>query len=197
MDAMDKASALAEIADDIERCDDCKRDAVGKAVPGEGNPDADVVFVGEAPGKKEAETGKPFVAQSGRVLDRLLSRIGLSRDDVYITSPVKYLPKRGTPTQRDIAHGRTHLMQQIDIIDPQLVVLMGRVAARAVLDMDVAITKEHGRTVERDGRTYFLTFHPAAVLHNPSLSAELEEDFQPLHGLLTGVTRWSDRASPC
>jgi uracil-DNA glycosylase len=152
---MDKASALRKIAEDIERCAECQRDKTGKAVPGEGNPTANVVLVGEAPGKKEAETGKPFVAQSGRVLDRLFSQIGLTRDDVYLTSPVKYLPQRGTPTQQDIIHGRTHLLQQIDIIDPQLVVLMGRVAAQAVLDQQVPIKREHGRVVERMvGRTF-------------------------------------------
>ncbi len=171
---MEKASALAKIAEEVERCEVCKRDAIGRAVPGEGNADADVMFVGEAPGKKEAETGRPFVAQSGRVLDRLLASTGLSRDDVFITSPVKYLPRRGTPAQEDIAHGRMHLMRQIDIIDPRLIVLMGRVAARAVLGRDIAIRSEHGQVVERQGRTYFLTFHPAAVLHNPSLSKDLE-----------------------
>jgi DNA polymerase len=186
---MDKSSALAKIAEDIKRCKVCKRDSIGKAVPGEGNPDAGVIFVGEAPGKKEAETGTPFVAQSGRVLDQLFARTGLNREDVFITSPVKYLPKRGTPTQQDIVHGRTHLLQQIDIIDPRIVVLMGRVAVRAVLGMDVVITREHGCIIERDGRTYFLTFHPAAVLHNPSLSKDLEEDFQKLQGILGQMRR--------
>lgn len=76
------------------------------------------VLVGEAPGQKEAETGKPFVAQAGRVLDQFLSQIGLTRDDVYLTSPVKYHPPRGTPTLQAIVHGRTHLLRQIDIIDP-------------------------------------------------------------------------------
>ncbi len=177
---MDKASALRKIAEEIERCEECQRDKTGKAVPGEGNPNATVMLVGEAPGKKEAETGKPFVAQSGRVLDRLLSQIGLTRDDVYLTSPVKYLPQRGAPTQQDIIHGRTHLLKQINIIDPQLVVLMGRVAAQAVLDQPVPIKREHGRVVEKDGRTYFLTFHPAAILHDPSLRKDMEEDFQVL-----------------
>jgi uracil-DNA glycosylase family 4 len=130
---------------------------------------------------------KPFVAQSGRVLDRLFSQIGLTRDDVYLTSPVKYLPQRGTPTQQDIIHGRTHLLQQIDIIDPQLVVLMGRVAAQAVLDQQVPIKREHGRVVERDGRTYVLTFHPAAILHDPSLRKDMEEDFQVLRPILSRI----------
>lgn len=186
---MDKASALARIAEDIERCESCKRDAIGRAVPGEGNPNAAVMLVGEAPGKKEAETGRPFVAQSGRVLDRLLATLELSRADVFITSPVKYLPKRGTPSPEAIAHGRTHLRQQLDVVAPRLVVLMGRVAARAVLDSDVAVMKEHGRVIEQDGRTYFLTFHPAAMLHNPSVAKDLDADFQHLHDLLGDMRR--------
>jgi uracil-DNA glycosylase len=82
--------------------------------------------------------------QTGRLLAYLAA-------DQILTSPVKYLPQRGTPVLEDIVHGRTHLMQQIDIIDPRLVVLMGRVAARAVLGMDDPITKEHGHIIERDG----------------------------------------------
>lgn len=181
---LDKTQALAGIAAQIERCEACTRDSIGRAVSGEGSSNADIMFVGEAPGKREAETGTPFVAQSGRVLDRLLAAIGLNRVDVYLTSPVKYLPRRGTPTVEQITHGRTHLLQQIDVIDPRLVVLMGRVAARAVLGVDVPITKEHGNVIERDGRKYFLTFHPAAVLHNPALAPDLDKDAQKLRSLV-------------
>jgi uracil-DNA glycosylase len=179
----DKAAALTKVAEQIEQCAVCRDDTIGRAVPGEGNPDAAIVFVGEAPGKREAETGRPFVAQSGRVLDRLLTTIGLRRQDIYLTSPVKYLPRRGTPTREQIEHGREHLRRQLDIINPRLVVLMGRVAARALLDRDVAVTKEHGRIIEHDGRRYFLTFHPAAVLHNPALAEDLEQDVQTLQDL--------------
>src|SRR5437762_582030 len=108
---MNKQKALDEIAKEIEKCEVCKVGKTGVAVPGEGNPDADIVFIGEAPGKTEAKTGKPFVGRSGQLLRSLIREIGLDDvKDVFITSPVKYLPLRGTPTPQDIAHGRVHLM---------------------------------------------------------------------------------------
>src|SRR2546425_9448635 len=106
---IDKQTQLDKISKEIELCKVCKVGKTGKAVPGEGNPDAKIVFLGEAPGKKEAETGRPFVGRSGQLLRSLIKEVGLKEDEVYITSPVKYLPLRGTPTPQDIAHGKTHL----------------------------------------------------------------------------------------
>src|SRR6185437_4966846 len=161
---MNKQKALDEIAKEIENCKICKIGKNGKAVPGEGNPDADVVFIGEAPGKQEAATGRPFIGRSGQLLRKLIRGIGLDDEkDVYITSPVKYLPDRGTPTSQDIAHGRIHLMKQFAVIQPKIVVLLGRVAAEGVLQKKVFVSKEHGEVIdERDGIKYFLTIHPAA-----------------------------------
>lgn len=151
----------------------------GKAVPGEGNPDANVVFIGEAPGKKEAEIGRPFIGRSGQLLRSLIRGIGLKEEDVYITSPVKFLPDRGTPTPDDIAHGRLHLMEQFSVIQPKLVVLLGRVAAEGVLQMKVKVASEHGEKIDgKYGITYFLTFHPAAALRFPNTYKPLlQEDF--------------------
>src|SRR5581483_4635686 len=138
-----KAKALTEIDKEIAECPICPIDKIGKPVPGEGNPDADIVFIGEAPGKTESITGRPFVGRSGKLLRANITRVGLSEEDVYITSPVKYLPKRGTPTPADIAHGREHLVKQLAIIDPKIVVLMGRVAAEGVLQEKVSVTNLH------------------------------------------------------
>src|SRR6185312_4665589 len=96
-----KQAALEEITKEIERCRVCKKDKIGKAVPGEGNANADIVFLGEAPGKKEAESGRPFIGPAGKVLRGLIKDAGLKDEDVYITSPVKYLPKYVTPTPED------------------------------------------------------------------------------------------------
>src|SRR5205814_7925733 len=105
------------IVDEIVTCPICPVGKSGKAVPGEGNPDADIVFIGEAPGKQEAASGRPFIGRSGQLLRNLIRSIGLDDEkDVYITSPVKYLPDRGTPTSQDIAHGRIHLMKQFEVI---------------------------------------------------------------------------------
>lgn len=157
------------------------------AVPGEGNPDADIVFIGEAPGKQEAVSGRPFIGRSGQLLRSMIREIGLDDEkDVYITSPVKYLPLRGTPTSEDIAHGRIHLMQQLAVIQPKVVVLMGRVAAEGVLQKKVFVVKEHGQVIEeKDGVKYFLTYHPAAVLRFPGKFKKLMiEDFRKVKELV-------------
>jgi uracil-DNA glycosylase len=180
---MNKTTKLEEIAKEIENCNLCKQEKSGMAVPGEGNPDADVVFIGEAPGKKEAATGRPFIGRSGQLLRSLIREIGFDDEkDVYITSPVKYLPDRGTPTSADIAHGRTHLMKQFAVIQPKVVMLLGRVAAEGVLERKVAVSSEHGKIIEeKDGIKYFLTYHPAAALRFPNKFKKLlQEDFKRL-----------------
>jgi uracil-DNA glycosylase family 4 len=183
---MDKQRALDKIAKEIENCKVCKIGKSGKAVPGEGNPDADIVFIGEAPGRQEAVIGRPFIGRSGQLLRSLIRDIGLEEENVYITSPVKYLPDRGTPTSEDIAHGRIHLMQQFAVIRPQIVVLLGRVAAEGVLQKKVFVSKEHGAVIEeKDGIKYFLTLHPAAALRFPQkYKTLLQEDFQQIKKIL-------------
>src|SRR6185369_5584062 len=185
---MNKAAQLEQIAEEIKNCKTCKVGKSGMAVPGEGNPDADVVFIGEAPGKKEAIEGRPFIGRSGQLLRSLIREIGFDDEkDVYITSPVKYLPDRGTPTSQDIAHGRIHLMQQFSIIQPKIVMLLGRVAAEGVLERKVAVASEHGEVIEeKDGIKYFLTFHPAAALRFPNkFKPLLREDFKKLKSILS------------
>ncbi|MFZ5845746.1 MAG: uracil-DNA glycosylase, partial [Patescibacteria group bacterium] len=107
---MSKRRNLSTIAREIKECQTCKVGKVGKSVPGEGNPNAKIVFIGEAPGRQEAKTGRPFVGRSGQFLRQLIRQIDLREEDVFITSPVKYLPKRGTPLVEDIKHGREHLL---------------------------------------------------------------------------------------
>lgn len=176
---MDKKVRLDKIAKEIEQCKICKTSKTGVAVPGEGNPEADIVFIGEAPGKQEAVSGRPFIGRSGQLLRSLIREIGLKEEDVYITSPVKYLPQRGTPTSEEIAHGRIHLMKQLDVIKPKFVVLLGRVAVEGVLEKKVFVTKEHGEVIEQtNGIKYFLTYHPAAVLRFPNkFKGPMKEDF--------------------
>lgn len=182
---MDQQQQLNNIAEEIEQCAVCKKDKIGKAVPGEGNPDAKVVFIGEAPGRQEAETGRPFIGRSGKLLRSLIQSIGLDdMKDVYITSPVKYLPTYITPKPSDIAHGRVHLMKQLEVIDPKIIVLLGRVAAEGVLQEKVFVQKDHGRITKKDGKTYFLTLHPAAALRFRKNLEPLEADFKELKKLL-------------
>ncbi len=182
---MNKQKALDEIAQEIESCKVCKVGKSGMAVPGEGDPDADIVFIGEAPGKTEAKTGRPFIGRSGQLLRSLIREVGLLEEDVFITSPVKYLPDRGTPTSEDIAHGRMHLMKQFAVIRPKFVVLLGRVAAEGVLERKVAVATEHGNVIEEQDRMkYFLTYHPAAAVRFAKFCPVIKDDFAKLKRFL-------------
>lgn len=173
---MDK---LEKIAKEIKICKECKKKKSGLPVPGEGNPKAKILFVGEAPGKKEAETGKPFIGRSGKLLTQLLNSIRLDRKDVFITSPVKYYPGKRTPTDKEIEHGKIHLLKQIRAIRPTLIVLLGGVAHKALIGK-VKISDIHGKTLKKDKVIYFSTFHPAAALRFPYIKELMKKDFKKL-----------------
>ncbi len=181
---MNKRLELRKIAQEIEKCKVCKIGKSGKAVVGEGNPNAKIVFVGEAPGRKEAQTGRPFIGRSGQLLRSLIREAGLKEEDVYITSPVKYLPDRGTPTRQDIVHGKIHLEKQLNTINPQIIVLLGNVAVQGVLGVKIPVISSHGKIVEKDKRKYFITLHPAAGLRFPPLKKKLIEDFKKLQKVI-------------
>lgn len=199
--AQNKELELQKVAEEIEKCWVCKKDKIGMAVPGEGSADANIVFVGEAPGKKESETGKPFVGRAGNLLRQNISEVlEISDKDVYITSPVKYLPKHVTPKPEEIAHGRIHLLKQLRIIEPQIIVLMGSVAAQAVLGEKIPLSKWHGhfydpnllngglaKDIKLEGKIdprYFIIYHPAAPLHAPALRKVFKSDFLNLKKLV-------------
>ncbi len=182
---MNKNLRLKRIAGDIARCRLCKKDCTGLPVPGEGNADARIVFCGEAPGREEAKTGRPFIGRSGKLLRQAIRDMGLDESEVFITSPVHYLPLRGTPSRTMILHGREHLFRQLDIIQPEIIVLLGNTACQALLDAKVEITKHHGTAVEKDGRTFFITFHPAYALRFPEGKRQLLRDFTKLKKLLS------------
>lgn len=177
---MTKQKELDVIAQQIAECRTCKIGKHGKSVPGEGNPDADIMFVGEAPGRTEAETGRPFVGRSGKLLRSLIVEAGLKEENVYITSPVKYLPDYVTPKPSDIEHGFIHFSKQIEVIDPKIIVLLGRVACLAVLKKNISVVLRHGELVEEDNRKYFITVHPAAALRFLKMKKILLEDFKKL-----------------
>ncbi len=184
-EGMNKAEALRKIAAEIARCPLCKKGGAGEAVPGEGNPGARVIFVGEAPGKEEAKSGRPFVGRSGKFLRQVIREIGLAEEDVFITSPVHYLPLRGTPSKESILHGREHLFNQIGIIEPKIIVLLGNTACLAVLGRKVEIAKDHGTVIEQNGRLHLLTFHPAYAMRFPEGKRLFLQDFQKLKRLLS------------
>ena len=179
----DKAALLEAIADEIRGHVPCGFEVCEQAtnlVPGEGNPDADVVFVGEAPGASEDKQGRPFVGSAGKLLDRLLEDAGLQRDDVFITNVVKARPpKNRDPRATEVRHYLPWLLAQLDVIEPNLVIPLGR-HPLAHFAPDVKISEAHGRVLETDRWRLFPLFHPAAALHNPSLRETLHEDARKL-----------------
>lgn len=181
---MDREKELKKIAEEIARCRACREECSGLPVPGEGSAHARVVFIGEAPGREEAKTGRPFIGRSGKLLRQTIRDIGLDEPSVFITSPVHYLPDRGTPTRAMVLHGREHLIRQLAVIDPEIVVLLGNTACMALLDSKVEITKQHGTTVEKDGRTCFITVHPAYAIRFTAGKKMLLADFELLKKLI-------------
>jgi uracil-DNA glycosylase len=153
-------------------------------VPGEGNPTADVVLVGEAPGASEDRTGRPFVGSAGKLLDRLLEEAGLKREDVFITNVVKARPPGNRdPTKAEVEHWMPVLEQQLALVAPRLVVPLGR-HALAHFAPGAKIGESHGRAISERGRELFPLYHPAAALRSTKLRETLHEDARALREAL-------------
>lgn len=156
-------------------------------VPGEGNPQADVMFVGEGPGKNEDLQGRPFVGAAGKLLDELLAGIGMQRDDVFIGNVIKHRPPGNRdPLPAEIAHQWPWLRDQVEAIHPKLIVLLGRHAMDTFLP-DCKISADHGRGKRYRGQVFYPVYHPAAALYNGNLKSVLEEDFAKIPGLLEKI----------
>ena len=176
--------AIAEEIRDHVPCGFAICEQATNLVPGEGSATAAVVLVGEAPGAREDESGRPFVGGAGKLLDRLLEEAGLERSDVFITNVVKARPPGNRdPKSDEVAHHLPWLEAQLEVIAPKLIVPLGRHALARFVP-DVKITQAHGSVLERDGRTLFPMFHPAAALRNPKLRATLHEDAKALRAAL-------------
>jgi len=136
---------------------------------GEGDPDANLMIVGEAPGEDEDAQGRPFVGRSGQLLDRILDSVGLHRDDIYVTNIVKYRPPGNrNPTQAESAASEPLLLEQIKLIRPQVIATLGNVPTQYFLGTKEGITKTHGTWYEWHGLKVFPLYHPAYLLRNPS-----------------------------
>ena len=166
------------------------------SVPGEGNPDAKILFIGEAPGKNEAESGRPFVGRAGKDLDSLLQANGLNRDDVFITNIVKDRPPANrAPTRAEIKLYAPFLIRQIEIIQPKIIATLGRFSMEFILShFDLPEKREkigalHGRPMEVVASfgplIVFPLYHPAAIFYNRKLEPELAEDFRKLVALVS------------
>jgi len=185
-DIMDKELELQKISDEISKCKECKKNKFGLPVPGEGNSNAKIMFVGEAAGPSEAKQGRPFVGRSGKFLTKMLESIHVNRKNVYITSPVKYCPGKRAPTPEEYRHGKIHLLKQIEIIKPKLIVLLGNVALKTLLDENLTISKVHGRLIEKN-TMYFPTFHPSAAMRFTRVRDKMKIDFKKLGNLIKSL----------
>jgi uracil-DNA glycosylase len=177
------ARALARLGILIRRCIQCPlHESRRQAVPGEGNPYAAIFLVGEAPGKFEDQQGCPFCGHAGQFLDRLLQRCGLKRSDVFITNSVKCRPRNNrAPRSTELQTCYEHwLRRQIEIIDPKVVVLLGKIPVLQLLHMNRSLKESHGRFYRRASRLYQVQYHPAAGMRFPNLGAAMKQDFDKL-----------------
>lgn len=190
----DRAAALAEIAEQIKTCRLCDLyKGTNNAVPGAGNINAEIMFVGEGPGFHEDKLGLPFVGRSGDYLTYLLNLIGLKREEVFITNVVKHRPPENRdPTNDEIMACKPYLDQQIALIDPMVIATLGRFSMARYFP-NGKISQIHGQPKYEDGRAYYPLFHPAAVLRNPGLRRTMEEDIKRLLEVIDTVK--SKRAS--
>jgi DNA polymerase len=188
--ALSRRAALEGYGAEIADCTRCRL-AQGRTqvVFGCGNPSAELLFVGEAPGFHEDKQGFPFVGQAGKLLDRLLGGIGRTRDDVYIANVIKCRPPGNRDPQPDeIEACETHLFRQIEVIEPTLIATLGNFATKLLSGKPHGITRVHGTPQEASvgGRrvTLYPLYHPAAALYTPAMLRTLEEDFARIPALL-------------
>jgi DNA polymerase len=180
---------LASIREDIGDCTRCKLCTLGRKqiVFGVGNPNADLMFVGEAPGRDEDMQGIPFVGRAGQKLTQIIEAIGLTRDDVYIANVIKCRPPENrNPEPDEVESCEPFLFRQVDTIKPKVIVALGTFAAKSLLKTNESISRLRGRVYEYRGARLVPTFHPAFLLRNPSCRREVWEDMKKVRALLNG-----------
>lgn len=154
---------------------------------GVGNSDADIVLIGEAPGKKEDEQGEPFVGAAGKFLNEMLASIGLERDDIYITNIVKYRPPENRdPLPEEIEAFMPYLIRQVDVIEPKLIITLGRFSMNVFLP-GLKISQVHGQPKRLKGRVFLPLYHPAAALYNGGMRETLIDDFATIPDIINQI----------
>ena len=194
----DRAAKLDAIAAEIRACTACRLyEGATHAVPGYGDVNAEILFIGEAPGFNEDKQGLPFVGRSGKYLDYLIDLIGLKREQVFITNVVKHRPPDNRDPQADeIVACKGYLERQFAIIDPLVVATLGRFSMQMYFP-DGRITQIHGKPRYADERAYYPLFHPAAALRNPNLRHDMEDDIRRIPEILAEVKqRRAGEAAP-
>lgn len=186
-------SRLTELNQQITTCQKC---ILGQsrthAVPGEGPEDADIMFIGEAPGFHEDQQGRPFVGAAGRFLEELLASIGMTREDVFIANIIKCRPPGNRdPYSDEIEACRPYLDQQIELIKPRMVITLGRFSMEMFFPGQ-KISRIHGQPRKMGGVIYYPMFHPAAALHQPRYRSMIEEDMLKIPDILAEMDEIED-----
>lgn len=177
--------SLEELNNQILKCEKC---ALSKTrinvVPGEGSDSAEIMFIGEGPGKNEDEQGRPFIGAAGKLLDKLIESIGLTRKDIYIANVVKCRPPGNRdPLPEEVEACRPWLDKQVKIIKPKMIVLLGRHSMDRFLP-NQKISIDHGKPKRYNGQVYFPIYHPAAALYRNGLLKDLQKDFNKIPKVL-------------
>jgi uracil-DNA glycosylase len=179
--------ALREIREDIGDCVRCKLHGLGRTqiVFGVGNPRADLMFVGEAPGADEDIQGEPFVGRAGQLLTKIIESIGLKREDVYIANVLKCRPPGNrNPEPDEVEQCEPFLLRQIDLVNPKVIVALGKFAAQCLLKTNDPITRLRGREYKYRNAILMPTYHPAYLLRTPSAKREVWEDMKRVRAIL-------------
>lgn len=192
------STPLEVIATEVRSCTNCRlHEGTTQGVPGEGNPNAEILFVGEGPGFHEDQQGRPFVGAAGKLLNEMLARAGLSRDEVFITNVVKHRPPGNRdPMPDEMEACGLYLQRQIAEIKPILIVTLGRFSMATFFGPQARITQMHGRLRAWGDIAAYACFHPAAALRQPKYREGLEEDFEKLPRVLEAARkRAAERAA--
>ena len=190
------SEALAAIREDIGDCTRCKLHTLGRQqiVFGVGNPSADLMFVGEAPGADEDIQGEPFVGRAGQLLTKIIEAIDLKREDVYIANVIKCRPPQNrNPEPDEVEQCEPFLFRQIDIIKPKVIVALGKFAAQCLLRTTDPITRIRGREFTYRDAILIPTYHPAYLLRTPSAKREVWEDMKRVRAILNEAASGDDQ----
>jgi uracil-DNA glycosylase len=179
-DEIAAATSLEELATLIRRCTRCDLHRTAtNAVPGEGNPHAGLMCVGEAPGAQEDATGRPFVGQAGQLLTKILQAVNFSREEVFILNLLKHRPPGNrNPNPDEVLACRPYLVRQVELVSPKVILALGTFAAQSLLETKLAIGKLRGSVHRYHGIPVIVTYHPAALLRNPAWKRPTWEDVQ-------------------
>jgi DNA polymerase len=192
-----KGEVLEALHGEVRRCTQCPLH-MGRthAVPGAGPIDADIMFIGEAPGFHEDQQGIPFVGRAGQFLNELLEEAKIDRENVFITNVIKCRPPGNRdPRPDEVAACKSYLDRQIEVIQPKVIVTLGRHSMERAFPNE-KISRVHGHPRRVNGLVYFPMYHPAAALHQPSLTGTVKEDFARLRALLDGDVEVEDYEPP-